>query len=42
MLTEAKAALRAYGPWAGVRFLRNRGCPFTVAYMARFGRLPRL
>ena len=41
MLSSAREAIRRFGPYCGVRFLKNRGVPFTVTYLARFGRLPR-
>jgi len=35
-------AIKRYGPWAGVRYLRNQEVPFEQTYMAVFGRPPRL
>jgi hypothetical protein len=35
-------AIRKYGNYAGVRFLRNNGVRFEDAYMAVFNREPRL
>jgi len=39
---DMKSAIRRYGPWAGVRHLRNRGVRFEDAYSAVFDRKPRL
>lgn len=37
---DMKQAIKRYGPWSGVRHLRNRGVPFEDAYKALFGRAP--
>lgn len=38
---DMSQAIKRYGQWAGVRFLRNRGVAFEDTYAAVFGRRPR-
>lgn len=34
--------LRCMGRWMAVRYMRNQGVPFDVAYLVIFSRLPRI
>lgn len=38
---DMQGAIKRFGPYAGVRHLRNRGVPFEAAHFALFGCMPR-
>lgn len=38
---QARKMVKRIGPWAGVRWMRNRGVAFEDAYFVMFDRRPR-
>lgn len=40
-ISDYRKKIKQYGAWAGVRFLRNQGVEFEMAYWIIFDRLPR-
>lgn len=39
-LTYLRTMVKKIGPWAGVRWMRNRGVSFEHAYFVMFNRYP--